>query len=285
MIANAGTLLTDGGNAAIGSIKSTIDIVTDYASFRQAALGVTMAAIHPVTTYDHVVDAASRWMDRPLDEQMRDVGDVGMSLLALGGTQEGVGLGVRVAAGYVGDLASTLKSVSTLNQGLNWLEAPQGDAAPRLGVFGAKDAEVVVPSNAEIASGINPGATLRDYLGDLDKNTMIHLTSFPQEAFENGIEPGTFFARYGDVAHLTPQQYRIGVVGPAAGGYGPDANFFVTVSSGNSEEFFTPWESAFGYVEWQNPSKVMPDKFFSVPSGPQLPYPETAIPPPPSPHP
>ena len=51
------------------------------------------------------------------------------------------------------------------------------------------------------------------------------------------------------------------------------------------EEFFTPWESAFGYTEWQNPSKVMPDNFFSVPPGPQLPYPETAIPPPPSPHP
>lgn len=143
----------------------------------------------------------------------------------------------------------------------------------------------VVPNSVESASGINPGATLSDYLGELDPNTMVHLTSSPQEAFENGIDPGTFFARYGDVADLTPQQYRIGVVGPAAGGYGPDANIFVTVSPGNSEEFFTPWESAFGYTEWQNPSTIMPDKFFSVPSGPQLPYPETVIPPPPSPHP
>jgi hypothetical protein len=140
LAANTGTAFTDGGNAAIGAVKSAYDIVTDYPSFREAAIGVTLASIHPVTTYGHLVDSTSQWIDKPLDQQMRDVGGTGMSFLALGGAQEGLGLGVISAVNYATDLADTVKGLSTLNRDLGWLNAPQRNAAAALGELRSADA-------------------------------------------------------------------------------------------------------------------------------------------------
>lgn len=120
--------------------------------------------------------------------------------------------------------------------------------------------------------------TLGELNPGLHPDMMVHLTPFEEADFAGGVTR-TWWARWGDVSHLTPQEYRIGVVGPAAPGYGPGANLFVTASP-EAGAFNLESTSAFGYREFTNATTVQPSGFFSIPNGPPVPYPETAIPPP-----
>ena len=119
-------------------------------------------------------------------------------------------------------------------------------------------------------------ATLGELNPDLHPDTMVHLTPFEKADFAGGVTR-TWWARWGDVSHLTPMEYRVGVVGPAAPGYGPGANLFVTASP-EAGVFNLESTSAFGYREFTNATTVTPSGFFSIPNGPPVPYPEIAIP-------
>lgn len=125
----------------------------------------------------------------------------------------------------------------------------------------------------------SPGpVTIGDYFPGYGPNTMIHLTSSSASDFANGVDVGTYWAQLGNVANLTPLEYRIGVVGPAAAGYGPGANLFV-VGGADSSAYSVNSVSAYGYTEYINTRTVQPSGFISVPNGPPLPYPGNVIPP------
>jgi hypothetical protein len=114
-------------------------------------------------------------------------------------------------------------------------------------------------------SSISSTTTIGELFDGHSPNSMIHLTSSLEGEFAGGINEGTYFAKLGDVAHLTPLQYKVGVVGPMAGGYGPEANLFLRVSAENSYEFTKSATSVFGYTEYTNPWLVDVDQFLKIP--------------------
>jgi hypothetical protein len=120
--------------------------------------------------------------------------------------------------------------------------------------------------------------TIGDFMSGVNPDTMIHLTPSSAADFAGGVDTGTYWARLGDVSHLTPLEYRVGVVGPAAGGYGPGANLFILSSPESAAAFQLESQSAFGYREFMNTQPVNPSGFISVPSGSALPYPPLNIP-------
>jgi hypothetical protein len=103
--ANTGTLLSDGGISLVGAVLSVKDVVTDRASLAHVAEGAfALATARPEDLYNSAVLGASRWVDKPLDQEMRDIGDAGMSMLSFGGAEAG---GAK-ALGYVGKVAPKL---------------------------------------------------------------------------------------------------------------------------------------------------------------------------------
>jgi len=126
MAADTLHLLTVGGNSVKSAAYAGYDVLTDRESAIQVASGIfALAESRPADTYQHAVDAMSNWMGRPLDEQARDLGEVGASFLAMGGAGEGAGKLVS----YAGDLAGSYRSlVNSTSFDASFLEAPQGEA-------------------------------------------------------------------------------------------------------------------------------------------------------------
>jgi hypothetical protein len=72
-------------------------------------------------------------------------------------------------------------------------------------------------------------STIGELLSGSHPDTMVHITPFEEADFAGGIDKGTYFARLGDVSDMTISEFRTDVVGPAAAGYGTNANMFVLV--------------------------------------------------------
>jgi hypothetical protein len=82
-----------------------------------------------------------------------------------------------------------------------------------------------VPTIGQILSGYGP-------------DTLIHLTPDPAQDFQAGVKPDTFFARLGDVSHMTVAQYQADVVGKLApAGPGQPVNGFVLANPLSSGVF------------------------------------------------
>jgi hypothetical protein len=146
LLADSRTLLTDGGNSLIGAGRSVVDIVSDYQSFRQVAIGTTTTVAHPLKTYNAAVEAATDWYALPLDQQARSIGDAGMAVLTFGG----VDAAAAKAIAYTGETISAVRSLSSPGaMDTSFLEAPQGVVAdtPRMDGQSIRDSSVEGPQS------------------------------------------------------------------------------------------------------------------------------------------
>lgn len=85
--------------------------------------------------------------------------------------------------------------------------------------------EMVAPTIGSLLSGVLP-------------DTLIHLTPDAAASFEAGVNPGTFFARLGDVSGMTVAEYQANVVGgAAAAGPTQSVSGFVLASPGSGGAF------------------------------------------------
>jgi hypothetical protein len=98
------------------------------------------------------------------------------------------------------------------------------------------------------------------------------------EAFAAGVRPGAAWSRLGNVAGLPRTEYRVGVVGPAAAGYGLKADLFVVALPDSAPAFQSSGVSVFGYPEFTNTQPVIPDLFIHTPPSPPMAEYSTTVP-------
>jgi RHS repeat-associated protein len=107
-------------------------------------------------------------------------------------------------------------------------------AAPEVTAAVATDiaADTTIPEVVVTASE-HSEATIGDILSGYHPDTLIHLTPDAAADFEAGVDLNTFFARLGDVSHMTVPEYQAEVVGTAAAaGPGQSVAGFVLANPG-----------------------------------------------------
>ena len=117
--------------------------------------------------------------------------------------------------------------------------------------------------------------TLAELLHGVPDDAYIHLSTATEAELATGVYKNQSWAKFSDVKHLTPHQYRTGVVGNMAEGYSPDAVQFAIKlpESGNPGLFkYDPIPNLANVPEYINPTPVTPDMFRTVPEGPAYPY-------------
>ncbi|MEJ0043281.1 MAG: hypothetical protein WDM81_14150 [Rhizomicrobium sp.] len=107
-------------------------------------------------------------------------------------------------------------------------------------------------------------ATLGEVFEGFHPDTMLHLTPSAPYEFEGGLDSGNYFARLGDVSHLTVNEYRIQVVGPVAGGFDANATTFLHFGPEQFGSFKLSSPSAYGFNEYVNTGTVVPNGHVTV---------------------
>ncbi|WP_210131308.1 putative Ig domain-containing protein [Stenotrophomonas rhizophila] len=102
LVANAGTIASNGGVTIFESLGAAKAIFTDKASRVQAFTGMAHVVSHPAETYANTVTAASVFMEQPFDRQMEIIGTNALAFVATAGIEMVVAKGSSV----VGSAAS-----------------------------------------------------------------------------------------------------------------------------------------------------------------------------------
>ncbi|HBZ45914.1 MAG TPA: hypothetical protein DEO93_01030 [Stenotrophomonas sp.] len=151
LLANTGTLFSNGGVTIIEGMGAAVAIATDKASRVQAATGMAHMVSHPGETFNGIVSAASSFVAKPLDEQMRAIGTNAVAFVATAGME-------MVAARTAGVVADAGAAV--------WSSQRARD------VWASMNEPLFVGSKGSAASGTRsldgPNWALRGAVGDLD---------------------------------------------------------------------------------------------------------------------
>jgi RHS repeat-associated protein len=170
------------------------------------------------------------------------------------------------------------------NLALQELSANLGEAGQDLmlayGAMNGGDPYTLPPEETQWGSRLQPASlgskpnifqpqnTLLDFAPVMPDNTMVHISQNNPPIPTSGLDAGSSWAQWSDVQSLTPHQYRIGVVGPIAAGYSPNATTFFAKVPAAGEFTRSPEWNMFGVKEYYNSVNSVPDARFSVPVGP-----------------
>ena len=107
--------------------------------------------------------------------------------------------------------------------------------------------------------------TIGEIIGDAHPDTMIHITIASEDSLASGVDAGSIFVRYGDVAHMTIPEYQATVVGAGAAGNTSDVVAFVVSKPGAAQ--FVPWyeSGSAGVAEHASVAPIIPDKYIPLP--------------------
>lgn len=98
LLANAGTIFSNGGVTIIEGLGAAVAIATDKASRVQAVTGLAHVVSHSFDTYNGMVNAASAFLEKPFDEQMRAIGTNAVAFVATAGMEMVAARGAGVVA-------------------------------------------------------------------------------------------------------------------------------------------------------------------------------------------
>jgi RHS repeat-associated protein len=110
--------------------------------------------------------------------------------------------------------------------------------APELAAIGAAEAAVEVGADVAATAAEEAAPAIGDILSGFHPDTLIHLTPDAEASFVSGVNPGTYFARLGDVSEMTVPEYQANVVGgAAAAGPTQSVSGFITATPGATGGF------------------------------------------------
>jgi len=211
-------LVANRGLISIGTaVLSAYDIAVDSQSRANFVVGSAHALIHPITTYDNLVDQTSHWYEKPLAEQAQSLGDVGVQTLVGGELQASVE--ATVAARSASGISPVTRTVEKL--------APSADVPPQISLAasqapdgllvnatGGTGALALRGEVAGVVSGdIVPDTTAIDASissGNSLASNVYHVTTNPYAApsiLDNGIDPAFLNpnARFGAAFYVAEQ--------------------------------------------------------------------------------
>jgi hypothetical protein len=131
----------------------------------------------------------------------------------------------------------------------------------------------VTPVTGPVHGPRNPlDLTIGELLEGYDPNSMIHVTPVQPAGFAapRGVDAGSFWARLGDVEHLTLHQFRVAVVAPGAPGNFPNATTIVVAPPGSTPFVPRPAVGGLGYPEYMNTQPVFSFATVEGPPGPPM---------------
>jgi RHS repeat-associated protein len=217
--------LNSGGSGA----KQTSDLVAEAAKMKPGSYSVSEDG-----SLVRIGDAPNSGLGRYFDPNGQIQSDIATAGRA-GNYSKVLGLAARATVSLLGEAVSKYGGDVIEAVGLMAIFGP-GPAVER-----------------QVAAESGAARTIGEMLPGAHPDSMIHLTPAGAESFANGVEGGTYWARLGDVSHMTLEQYQLGVVGPdVAASLGQPVSGFV-VSSPGTGSFM--WEGAFnpaGVMEYTN---------------------------------
>ncbi len=127
---------------------------------------------------------------------------------------------------------------------------------------GAGIAPKAVPSIKVNTPANAASQTIGELLPGLADDAMIHLSPEAAESFVQGVNPGSYFVRYGDVKNLTVGRFKGEVVLPLAPAFETEAATFV-IKKQPSPGMFGPAPEGAG--EYLNNGLLVPDEIVTIP--------------------
>ncbi len=150
-----------------------------------------------------------------------------------------------------------------------------------IALFGMRTARRLIRQNAaprtvirSSPANLNHTNTLGELMPGVHPDAMVHISpEAPQAFLADGVLAGNNnWVRFGDVSHLTPQQYRTNVVGVAAPGHSPRATTMAVVQPRqNMNQLFRPdhlQANIANVIEFDGLQNIHPDTIFQLPAQP-----------------